>query len=197
MENTTNRKVLFVLATLALFALGAIAFGTKVKAYPSSIFTQASAGAVTTQSYMTQGTATTTYQFDSPTFTPGVSGKVANMQGIDATSLYVLFNASSTGSYLEWQISYSNDNVNWYGESATVTTAGRDIASSTSGTVLQEASSTVTHLWAPGVTGTSTKTVLLPATPALHERVQFFIPIGSTNGAVYNEADLKQNPSTP
>lgn len=174
-----------------------LGFAMKASAKSSSIFTQSSALATTTVSFMSAGNATTTYQFDSPTFTAGVTGKVANMQGIDASSLYILLNASSSNTVLEWQIQFSNNNIDWYGESASLSAANVSQASSTSGTVIQEASTTVTHLWSPGATGNAFKVISLPTTPTFHERVVFFLPIGSAPGAVYNETDLKQNPTTP
>lgn len=185
----------FLLVTAVFVSL--FAFSMRAYAKSSSIFAQSSAAATTTVSFMSAGNATTTYQFDSPTFTAGVTGKVANMQGIDASSLYILLNASSSNTVLEWQIQFSNNNIDWYGESAALSSANLSQASSTSGTVIQEASTTVTHLWSPGASGNSFKVIALPTTPTFHERVVFFLPIGSAPGAVYNETDLKQNPTTP
>lgn len=150
---------------------------------------------------MSQGAATTTYQIDSPVFIAGAAQKVSNMTSIDIGSLYILFNASTTGSCLAWQNQYSNNNIDWYAESQTLPAVGNNVASSTSFTataqgVIQESTSTI-HVWAPGASGVSLKIVTLPIIPAIHQRIVFSIPSGCNNGAVYVETDLKQNPATP
>lgn len=182
-----SKKWLFSLVVAIVITVFSIV-ALSAKAQPSSVVIQTTATATTTMSYMTPGTATTTYQFDSASYS---SGKVLNMQGIDSGSMMIQFAASSSAASLAYQFQYSNNNIDWYGESSSFGTV------SGSNNSLFEASSTITHIWTPGVTGTSTKLVTIPVAAAQHERVVFSIPVGTANGAVYAEIDLKRNPSTP
>lgn len=191
MVNTIVRykNVLWVVSILVALAL--IAGPALIKAATSYVSSQASATATSTMSFMSPGAATTTYQLDGL-----ASNKVQEMGEIDSAAVYIAFNASSSSSILAYQVQYSNNNVDWYGESASLSTANANIAS-TSNAVTQEASTTVTHLWSPGASGTSTKAILLPPLPAKHERLIFSIPVGSANGAIYFETALKRLPATP
>lgn len=195
MVNVAKNKLLWTIVLAFVLACGF--YANRVGAYPSSVASQASAAATSTVSYLNPGTGTTTYQLDSPTYGYPPTGKVASMMGIDSSSLYLLFNASSSNSILAWQIQYSNNGSDWYGESESYVPQGFATASTTAGAAIVEASSTVTHLWQVSAAGFNYKVVSLPTTPALHERIVFTMPAGSAPGALYNEVDLKQNPSTP
>ena len=187
---TYTKKWLFsLIVAIFLTAFAIIFVSSKVGAQPSTVAFEATATATTSLKYMTPGTATTTYQFDSSSYS---DGKVLTMQGIDSASMFINFVASTTNSVLAYQFQYSNNGVDWYGESASTNTFG--IAG-----IDYQASSTIVHEWNPAVAGTSTKAVIIPITAAQHERVQFYIPIGTNqaNGAVYSEINLKRNPSTP
>lgn len=168
MTLSVNKKILFA-AVIVLLAVAVLGIGA-VKAQPSTVITQAIATATTTRVYMTPGTATTTYQFDSPLFS---SGKVANMGTIDSGSLYTQLTASTSATRLSWQFQCSNNNIDWYNSDEASTTPGSATASTTN--VVVRIASCVT----------------------LHERVIYTIPVGTDGGALYAEVDLKKNPSNP
>jgi hypothetical protein len=191
MQNALANKTRWaVVLAVLIMSIVAFLFAEHAQANPTTVAFETSASATTSLSYMVPGTgtATTTFQFDSPSFS---AGKVANMQFIDATALYIQYVASSTTAGLEWQVQYSNNNIDWYGENQSI---GAALGSAS---LQQEASTTVTHIWVPGVAATSTKVVILPAVPAQHERVQFFTAPGLGNGAIYEEVDLKTLSTTP
>lgn len=172
MKLTVNKKILVgVVLLIVAVALVALTVGI-AKAQPSSVTTQATATATTTVTYMTPGTATTTYQFDNPVFSVG---KIANMTPIDGGSLYIQLAASSSNATLAWRFQCSNNNIDWYDAEAS-TTPGSLTASTTR--IVTPISSCVTY----------------------HERVVFTMPVSGstgTQGSVYAEVDLKKNPSTP
>lgn len=177
----------------------------KVGATPSQITSQNIAAtstsitsgqlASTSIAFMTPGLATTTYQIDSGSGNTVLKPNFSMAQ-IDVVDVFILFNASSSGSILAYQYQFSNNNVDWYTEGQDLAVANSGISSTTAGLVLQNASTTV-HLWAPGVSGNSFTVVNAPVRPGYHERIVFSIPNGSPNGAVYAEVDTKKNPSNP
>lgn len=185
-----SKLFLFISFTVTFLTGGALLVGNAI-AHPSSVAIQATATATTSIAYLSAGVATSTYQFDGNGQLS--TGKVLNMQTIDSGSLYIEFVASSSASSLGWQFQYSNNNQDWYGESAPFSTG---TISGTSSNQF-EASSTITHVWTPGVGATSTKVVAIPILPAQHERVVFFTPIGAAASGVYAEVDLKSLPSNP
>lgn len=168
------------------------AFASRVQAQPSTLVVQTTAAATTTTTYMTAGTATTTYQIDSyPVYN---SSKVFSMAGIDSATMFVVFNSAQATSTLAYQIQVSNTGSDWYGlttpTSATPGSTGYfGIASSTANT----------YYYASGIGGNASSTneiaINLPAINALHERVVFSIPVGSPPGAIYEEFVLKRNAS--
>ncbi len=172
--------------TLLFFSLSQ----QKAFASPATVTFETTATATTTQSFMTPGTATSTFQFDSAV---ALSGKVATMQAVDSGSMFIQFTASTSVSALAYQFQYSNNGIDWYGESASFGTIGGI------NNTQFEASSTVTHYWNPGgsVASTTQKAVSVPILPAQHERVVFSIPIGTNNGSVYAEFNFKRNANTP
>jgi hypothetical protein len=187
---TYTKKWLFsIVSLMVLTAFALVLFSSRAGAQPSSVVFQATGATTNGVAYLVAGTATSTYQFDSGNFS---SSKVLSMQTIDNASMFIEYVASSTSSILAWQFQYSNDGVNWYGENSSQT----PILNSTLSETI-EASTTITHLWTPGVAATSTKAVVIPIIAAQHERVVFFAPTGAANGAIYAEISLKRNPSTP
>lgn len=163
-------------------------------ASPSQITIQNTTLATTTMVYLSPGAlATSTYQFDSQVFS---QGKMPSFQQIDSANMFLAFNASTTNSTLAYQIQGSNNGIDWYGQSSVDAIISSNIASTTSnGTQL--ASSTQVTLWAPGLTGTSTIEVPITVMAAPHERIQFYLPLGSAPGAVYAEFDFKNLPGNP
>lgn len=181
MANLLKKNSLGIVAFAASVILVAL-FGfyvNKSHAAPAAVISEASAPATTTLSYMTPGTATTTFQFDSSTFTPG---KPQSMQSQDAVSLYFQYAASSTSSILVVTPQWSNNNVDWYGFNQVTGTPGIN-------GINFLASSTVAYEFTASGTATSSQVINLPNVPSLHERVQFS-QLGA-NGAVYNEVDIK------
>lgn len=183
----TNRlKSSFVSLGAVLFvALAVLLYAHAVHAQPSSDVIQTSAPATTTVSYLVAGTASSTYQIDNPVFS---SGKVTNMQPIDATSMYVQYAASSTSAILTMTPQWSNNNVDWYGfASATASPATNGI--------IPLASTNLSYQYTPLGTATTSIVLNLPQVNSQHERVIF--TVAGANGAVYSEWVLKKNPSTP
>lgn len=156
------------------------------RATPSQISTQATATATSTVAFMSAGNATSTYQIDT-NGAYSTTKQNATMAQVDAVSMYVLFNASSSGSILQYQFQFSNNNIDWYTEGFSQTIASIGTATT----------SLTTHTYSSGVSGTSFVVVSAPVIPGYHERVVFAIPPGSANGAVYAEIDTKKNPSNP
>lgn len=171
------------LVAFSMMALFLVAFSiiATVKAVPSTVTFEATATATTTRAYLGNGTATSTFQFDSNLAS---SGKIANVQGIDAASLYVQVEASSTATAYSITPQFSNNNIDWYG-----------VASSSTNGANAFTSASTAYTWTPGTVSTSTLVLMLPAVPAQHERVIFSATGGA--GAIYAEVDLKKNPSTP
>lgn len=168
-----------VITAIALFAVAL--FGLKASAQPSSVTFETTAVATTTRMFIGNGTATTTFQVDSNLSS---SGKVPNVQTIDAASLYLQVEASTTATTYSITPQFSNNNIDWYGVAS----------SSTNGANAFTASPT-SYTWTPGTVATSTLVLLLPAIPAAHERVVLSAAGGA--GAIYLEVDLKKNPQTP
>lgn len=165
--------------------------GGYVRARPSSLTLVSSATATTSPTYLspTGGTATSTFALDKPTFTPGY---IANQQSTDALSVYLLFTASSSVSGIEFQQQVSNNGIDWYA-------VNQPVGTQTGQGLIALASTSNTYLWVPGnVTASTTgMAIKLSDIAANHARVVFWLLPGAGNGAVYAEADLKQNPQNP
>lgn len=184
----------FALLGIVLIAILAVSI-SRVHAIQSSVFTETTAVATSTATYMTAGTATTTYQVDSGnTFASGKPGPGV-LQTIDAQQIFLEWISAQATSTLAYQIQVSNNNVDWYGmNSLTSTTPGNSSGN------WNVASSTVnTYYWTPGIGGNATTTnftsIVLPPVIAPHERIVFSVPVGSPAGAIYAEINLKQLPS--
>lgn len=190
LNQMTRKKLLWLSSILGSLLIGIFFIHSiQVSAQPSSITIQTTANATTTVTYMSAGTATSTYQFDSPSYS---SGKEASNMSVDKIAVYIQFTASTTGSVLGITPQYSNNNIDWYNYNAfnsTVTSSG----------YTNLASSSITYYYNPNSTiASTTGTVfIVPDVPSVHERLVFSIPVGSTPGAVYAEVDLKKNPQTP
>lgn len=170
---------------MVLVAVGMYAIN--VKAAPATLAIQTSATATTSVSYMTSGTASSTYQIDNN----GVfsASKVPNMQSVDSVNVYVQYAASSTAAVLTIVPQWSNNGIDWYSfnQATNATPASNGV------TLL--ASSTLTYQFLPLSTATSSMVINLPDVRGQHERVTY----GTTgaNGAVYSEYVLKFNTETP
>jgi len=154
-----------------------------LKAATSYVSSQSTATATTTVTYMTAGTATTTYQLDGL-----ASGKVQEMGEIDDVVVEVQMAASSTASTINIQPQVSNNNIDWYPINQVVGTVQN------SGTSTLATSSTI-YLWTPNTTATSSFAFKLPNTPARHERLVFTDTGASL--AFYAEVTLKRLPTNP
>lgn len=181
MSNITYPKAVTYLAVIAGLILAGLFFAEKeVRAAPASVTIQTTAPATTTVAFIAVGTATSTYQFDSPVFS---SGKIANMQPIDRIALYVQAAASSTSSIIGIMPQYSNNGVDWYNYG----TATSTLNATGNSTIAVPTS----YSWTPGTTATSSTVIILPDVPAQHERVVF--SASGANAAVYAEVDMKRN----
>lgn len=118
------------------------------------------AAATSTLSFMTAGTATST----TPTYDSYSDG---SNQKADGATLLEQLTGSTTATTMKASIEESADNIDWYVESATTTTALGTKQGGVSGL-------SSTTLWS------------IPFTPRLrYARVVFTIPAGSVNGAVW------------
>lgn len=192
----TQKKVLALLGSLALISVAVLLLAPRAKANPSTLqrAQTTTCGAFTgssTPTYMTAGTATTTYTYDS--FCGGATSA-------DSAALLVQFAGASPAAVLNADVQYSQDGIDWY---AIGYAGGSDVNSATSspsiGTVQQLtfpfASSTISRgVVTNANSATSTRIIRLP-TPTRFTRVLFTLPVGSTNGAVWAEfVGKKQNP---
>lgn len=169
--------LLFVAASLLAYSVFMV---RTVDAAPSSVNIQTTATATTTVSYIGVGTATTTYQFDSAVFS---SGKIANMQPVDRTALYLQVAASSTATVVVVTPQFSNNGIDWYNYGTATSSLSTNGASAIA--------VPTNYQWTPGTTATSSTVIILPEVPTQHERV-----VISTTGAaaaVYAEVDMKKN----
>lgn len=183
MTRTNNFKLAAILFTLIATLVAIMAGPSLLKAATSYVTSQTSAAATTTVSYMTPGTATTTYQIDNLAL-----NKVQEMGEVDAITVLVQFAASTTASTLNVQQQVSNNNIDWYTVNQVVGTP-TSLGSSTLAT------SSITYQWTPGVAGTSSTAFVILNVPARHERLVFSNT--GASGAIYNEVTLKRLPTTP
>lgn len=174
-----NSRGLILLAVVAAFAVLLVGL-SKASAQPSGVVFEATGTATSTRAYLANG-GTSTFQFDSNLAS---SGKIPNVQTIDAASLYLQVEASTTATSYSIAPQFSNNNIDWYGVAS----------SSTNGANAFTAGAT-SYTWTPGTTATSSLVLLLPAIPAAHERV--VVTATGAAGTAYMEVDLKKNPSTP
>ena len=171
------KKISLILSGfLAVFVVGFMV--TKTHAYPSSLTIDTTATATTTRTFVGNGTATSTYQFDSyPTYNPT---KPFSMGQMDAEYLYVQAEASSTATVFGITPQFSNNGVDWY----------------TYGTLTGlNVTSTTTYTWQPATVATSSMTFKLPTMYGMHERV--LVSGSGAAGAIYMEVVMQKQPSNP
>lgn len=175
-----NKKIIIIGGLLAVLAL-VYGQSQKARAYPSFVQIKSTAGegiiATTTTNTLTPGTGTTTLSW-------------ANEE-IDANGLYIALKASTTAATLQWSYQWSNNNVDWYEQDSVSDTTG--ISQNT----FEHASTTITHRWTPGNSTASTtmKALVIPPVPSKYARVQFTMPIGSSNALLYAEVARKRLPA--
>lgn len=119
--------------------------------------------ATTTVKYLTADGATTTLSFFAPKS--------------DSIDINVSFTASTSASVLVWNYKFSNDNINFYGENGRTTS---------NNTLATEGATILTHSWAPGASGTSTKNVTINPTGSRYHQYNF--SVSGANGALYVQA---------
>lgn len=182
----TNVKNNLLTGAVAVFIIVCLLgfFALKTHASPATIQFETSAAATTTVTYLTSGGASTAFQFDSQTFG---SNKVASMIPISATSVYLQVAASSSATIYSVTPQWSNNGVDWYGFQQTLGTTATGVQ--------QFATSTISYLWTPGTTSTTSAVFVLPNVPTYHARV--LVSTTGAAGAVYIEADLRTDAQTP
>lgn len=167
------KKILIIIGIIVI-ALGV----SKVKAFQSYFQTYKSSSATTTVTFMTGGTATTTYPLSNEQY-------VYNSD-VDYNDLFVLFTASTTNSQLNWTYQGANipaDGSNcvssptkcdWYDYDSIINTSNE----------ITHASSTSVNSWKPANTlaSSSGKMLRIPQISAYYKRVVFTIPIGTNTG---------------
>lgn len=163
-----------------------------VKANPQ--FFQAESGtaaATSTMSYMTPGAATTTLTIDSYKLVQS-STETSNPTAYNGLSLAVQFEATSTGSRLVRYYEYSSDNIDWYPQ---------NVELNINATTTIEVQHRKLYEFSFPATSTPLSNAELPLTNgkarvhkivdvpilARYVRVNFYIPVGSMNGAVWAE----------
>lgn len=190
---TLTQKTLGIATIAAAMFVTAFVFLSvqEAEANPSN-YVYAPTTATTSLTYMTPGTATTTKIFDTEA---NVSKNAA-----DNVRLLVQFTASSTSSTLAWRYEYSQDlscKVNptaadWYmgdwtnlGTVASTTQASPSVL--TSGPYENKWTFASTTPAAGAVTASVNRGLKIVEVPVYTKcvRVSFYLPIGSTNGAVW------------
>lgn len=175
-----------IIAVLAVFAAVSVAFGSAVVAHANPLrFPPAavSATATTTVQYFVAGSTATTTMVTFDTYSnTGVSGGGGSTQASDKASLLIQLAASSTSSILRAQVQYSQDGIDWYGDSVfTPATDG-----------LQNVSVDNLYSWTAGGTATTSKLINISA-PLRYVRANFRME--GANGAVWAAIQpQKQNP---
>ena len=110
----------------------------------------------TTRSYIAVGNASTTL--------------TANVGSADETWMYLHIVSSSSASTLRWEVEYSLDNADFYGEDMASSSVMNNVVKAT---FIDHSSTTPIHRWNPGRTATTTKMVKLPAGVGNYVRVSF------------------------
>lgn len=183
----------YLIAGLVLgLVIGGSFLGLKtVKALPPYITFTSTAAATTTVNYMTAGTATTTLAlYDLSNYDTD--------ETVDSNQIFIQYTASTSAGILNWRFEFTNGtncditvptSCNWYEEDSVI-----NPALAVANARWDHSSTTMTHVWQPGstVASTSLKAIIVPPVAAKYKRVQFFVPIGSVNGAVYVQNGSKR-----
>lgn len=188
----------------AIFALAFVAatgYAVVARANPLDLITS-NVTATSTIAYMTGGTATTTYVYDS-------YGNSSDQNAIDKAALLVQFTASSTASKLNWTYEFSTG-VNgvdcaatptacdWYADTFALAvnatnTQQYNFTGNNSG-VWTFASSSQGGATISASSNRALKVLWVP-TPTRYTRVVFTVPAGATNAGVWATfAAQKQQP---
>lgn len=136
------------------------------------------ATATTSVNFMTPGTATTTLDCNVAKATNGASEvwETANL-------LVQLHSSSSPSTSFKYRFLFSDDNINWFSETAT-TTDSRGLFNDY--LLAPTASSSERSTIGNGTATSSMTSLLIPIpTKARYVRTLFYIPQGSLNGAVW------------
>ena len=173
-------KILGILALVLVIGAGIVstASANPLRFSPAVSF----ATATTTVQYFVGGTTATTTMAVYDTYSnTGVSGAGGSTQAMDKASLLLQFAASSTSSVLRAKIEYSQDGIDWYGDSIITPATGYNSVSLDN-----------VYTWTAGGTATSSKLVNVP-TPLRYVRAN--INVVGANGAVWVSIQpQKQNP---
>ena len=137
--------------------------------------------ATTTLSFMTPGTATTTYNFD--------TNKDGDM-GLDSAILNFQFSGSSTASQIRWRITTSSDGVDYYQYLEDVSANATSSNMASQEYALSFASTT--ELSAKLGNSTRMHRAMEIPTNDRYLRVEFYLPAGSLNGAVWAQIKGKR-----
>ena len=115
--------------------------------------------------------------------TASASSTLACFSGqAESIDLNLYFVASSSSSALQFQVAFSNNNVDWYYDNGT----------NVSSNVLAQLGATpLMRTWTPGITGTSTKNITITPTASKYIRVEF--KTTGANAAYYAQMILKNN----
>jgi len=174
-----------VIALVAILAVLSL-IATAAHANPSQFASKAATAAATTSlSYITPGTGTTTLTYD--TFQVNGTNQVNNGNTFVTNSarLNIQLTASSTLTRLCRRVLYSQDNIDYYASVASVVTSATTTVESG---LYNETCFTLATTSEPFL-GSSTfgsRSVSLDV-PTRYAKVQFYLPPGSGNGAVYAE----------
>lgn len=176
MHSVLKRSNWILPASLLLAAVLVLGGSSFVKANPLDIGTS-NHTATTTVSYLTPGTATTTYTYDL------WNGGSADQIAADKLALAVQFTASSTSSVLGWNYQFSEDGVDWYDDNTLTATA-----------TAQAVSTGQTSSWTAASSGILRKIVTLPYSPTRYVRVNFS-DTGAGAGVWATFVSQKQEPN--
>lgn len=149
--------------------------------------------ATTSPVYMTAGTATTTYYYDS------YANGSASTYATDKAALEMQFTASSTGSTIQGFYEYAQGNAaancisaptscDWYTDETFLTansTTTPTINITQPNQIIWNFASTTPAAGGSLVSNNRVNKVITVPTPTRYVRVVLFMPVGSTNGAIW------------
>lgn len=199
-----KRSSLISIAGLALAAAIFLLYGFayQAKANPLDLITS-NTTATTSLAYMTPGTATTTYYFDS------YANGSADQNATDKAMMLLQLVASSTSSSLKWQYEFSQgvtgvdcsatpSACDWYSDTiqSQVTATSTQTFNVTAPIAYQwNFASTSQNGASVAATNNRGLKVIQVPTPARYTRVIFSVPVGATNAAVWATfLEQKQQP---
>ena len=145
--------------------------------------TTQTATATSSWAYITAGVGTSTVTLDS------YANPASVAKTLDKATLLINYTASSTASILNWRYSFSQDGVDWYGDSLGINTSS---STSVTGANMAPfntyawtfASTTAGSSISSQATSTAMKAVYVP-TPTRYVRVVFYVPAGASPAGVW------------